>query len=338
MSRKKVTFVVIPDASSSVRRLTVPSYLFAVGLALVPVLLLFLTLACLVLYRHYDTNADQLVYLERKMNDTASRYEEILADKNTSIDYLQTKLVELTEQASAIQSQLNEMDELEDQVRELMGVSSEAKDEPQASALSASAFGAGGEDIPASDEEFQAYLDTASRTLSALVPTLGGIEKRLQDMKADVSEVQSKLDATPNIWPTVSRTISSPYGIRLDPFTRKARFHAGIDFSGNVGDPVYAAADGVVTWSQKDSAEGKNIKIDHGDGIVTRYMHLSKLIAQVGDRVEKGTLIGELGNTGRSTGPHLHYEVVKDGVQVNPLSYLPADSESESNEESEESP
>jgi Membrane proteins related to metalloendopeptidases len=346
-SRNKITFVLIPDASSPVRRIAVPSYMLAIGATLIPILFILLVLACLMLYRHYDANADQLDYLERKMNDTSSRYEEIVADKNTSIDYLQTKIVVLTEQASAIQRQLDDMDALEAQVRELMGSSSdeEREDEVRASRLDDSArsvadirekaladVGMGGEDIPATDEEFQQYLDSSGEKLSSLAPTLDALEQRLQDMKDDVHEVQEKLDATPSVWPTDRQEITSRFGVRLDPFTRRARFHSGIDFSGNVGDPVYAAADGIVTWSSKDSAEGNNIKIDHGNGLVTRYLHLSKLIAEAGERVEKGDLIGELGNTGRSTGPHLHYEVIQDGTAVNPLPYLPSNPNKESEE------
>ncbi|RUS48727.1 peptidoglycan DD-metalloendopeptidase family protein [Cohnella sp. AR92] len=332
-SRNKYTVVIIPDASRPVQRIAVPSYLIPLCLTLVPILMIFLLTACLVLYRHFDNNADKLSRLQQKMNASSSRYEEILQDKDTSIDYLQTQIVGLTEQAAGIHEKLAEMDRLEGQVRELMGLPVGESDEVHASEWSDSALslkesslsdiGKGGVEIPATDEEFQQYLDSAKRKFQNLSPALSALEIRLENMQENVQLVQEKQKATPSIWPTDSRDITSKFGIRLDPFTHRARYHAGIDFSGDIGDPIYATADGTVIWSQRDGEEGNNIKIEHGDGLLTRYMHLSKRIAQVGDKVEKGDLIGLLGNTGRSTGPHLHYEVHLNGKQIDPMPYLP---------------
>lgn len=124
------------------------------------------------------------------------------------------------------------------------------------------------------------------------------------------------------LWPTTSRAISSNYGYRSDPFKGSSAFHAGIDIPGRTGDPIYAAEEGRVTAAEQSGARGKYIIIEHEGGLETWYMHLSALDVTPGEQVAKGDIIGKLGNTGRSTGPHLHFQVVKHNKTVNPLDYL----------------
>jgi murein DD-endopeptidase MepM/ murein hydrolase activator NlpD len=116
---------------------------------------------------------------------------------------------------------------------------------------------------------------------------------------------------------------TSGYGIRSDPFRGRAAMHAGIDLSGAYGTPIYATADGVIARSEWNSGGyGNLVEINHGQGIQTRYGHLSQRIAQPGQRVRRGELIGLMGSTGRSTGNHLHYEVRIDGQAVNPVPFM----------------
>ncbi|MFP4975934.1 peptidoglycan DD-metalloendopeptidase family protein [Paenibacillus sp. CN-4] len=124
------------------------------------------------------------------------------------------------------------------------------------------------------------------------------------------------------LWPTTSRAISSNYGYRSDPFKGSSAFHAGIDIPGRTGDPVYAAEEGRVTAAEQSGARGKYVIIGHEGGLETWYMHLSALDVSPGEQVAKGDVIGKLGNTGRSTGPHLHFQVVKHNKTVNPLEYV----------------
>ena len=120
-----------------------------------------------------------------------------------------------------------------------------------------------------------------------------------------------------------SAFISSGFGMRIDPFTGKLAFHPGLDFADKVGTPIRAAAAGVVIDVEKMSpGYGNQIEIDHGNGLVTRYAHCSKLLAKQGDVVKRGQEIAEVGSTGRSTGPHLHFEVRKFGVAENPVPFL----------------
>ncbi|MEK8211620.1 peptidoglycan DD-metalloendopeptidase family protein [Paenibacillus sp. FSL L8-0463] len=124
------------------------------------------------------------------------------------------------------------------------------------------------------------------------------------------------------IWPTHSNVITSSFGYRSDPFKGVSAYHSGIDIAGDIGDPVYAAMAGVVTASDQMGARGKYIIIEHTNGLETWYMHLNGMTVKAGDKVNKGEQIGMLGNTGRSTGPHLHFQVVKQNKAVNPLNYV----------------
>lgn len=130
---------------------------------------------------------------------------------------------------------------------------------------------------------------------------------------------------TPSIYPLVGK-INDEYGNRNNPFGgSSSEFHAGLDIDGNKGDTVVAPAKGVVSKAGYQGGYGNLIEVDHGNGLTTRYGHLSEIGVEVGQEVVRGEEIGKVGSTGRSTGPHLHYEVRIDGETVNPRSYLPVD-------------
>lgn len=115
---------------------------------------------------------------------------------------------------------------------------------------------------------------------------------------------------------------SSSFGRRVDPFSGNVAFHEGLDFTAAIGTPIYAAAGGVVTVSERMPDYGKIVKISHGSGMETRYAHASELLVNVGEVVKKGQLIARVGSTGRSTGPHLHFEVRRDGAPLDPRKFL----------------
>ncbi|MFQ5693507.1 MAG: M23 family metallopeptidase, partial [Nitrospinota bacterium] len=126
---------------------------------------------------------------------------------------------------------------------------------------------------------------------------------------------------TPSIWP-VKGWVTSGFGRRTSVFTGRKMFHAGIDIVARKGTPILAPADGVVIKSGRESGYGKIIKVRHLQGIVTRYAHNHKNLVRVGQRVRRGQILGTVGSSGRSTGPHLHYEVRVNGVAVNPRLYI----------------
>lgn len=117
------------------------------------------------------------------------------------------------------------------------------------------------------------------------------------------------------------RTMASGYGVRVDPVYGTTKFHEGMDFSAPPGTPVYATADGTVAAASWQGAYGNMVEINHGYGYATRYAHMSKIKVRAGQSVHRGDLIGEVGNTGKSTGPHLHYEVRRNGAPQNPVNY-----------------
>lgn len=122
--------------------------------------------------------------------------------------------------------------------------------------------------------------------------------------------------------PVLSGFITSKFGYRKDPINRKGSFHRGVDFAGKRGSPIVAVADGLVIQAENRSGYGRTVEIRHGNGLVTRYAHNQKLLVQEGDLVKQGQVIATLGSSGRATGPHLHFEVLDDGVQVNPMTYV----------------
>lgn len=128
--------------------------------------------------------------------------------------------------------------------------------------------------------------------------------------------------AIPSVQPTARLTFTSNFGIRSDPFKGTAAMHAGVDIPGPVGTPVYATADGIIGRAERSGGYGNLVEINHGKGIQTRYGHLSKILVAPMTRVKRGQLIALMGSTGRSTGPHLHYEVRIDGHAVNPVPFL----------------
>jgi murein DD-endopeptidase MepM/ murein hydrolase activator NlpD len=132
---------------------------------------------------------------------------------------------------------------------------------------------------------------------------------------------RNRLAATPSLRPTVG-WISSNFGYRVSPFTGRREFHKGLDIATRKGTKIIAPADGIVTFAGKKWLMGNMVTLDHGYGMLTRYGHIHKILKKKGERVKRGETIALVGNTGRSTGPHLHYEVRLNGVPVNPTKYI----------------
>lgn len=128
--------------------------------------------------------------------------------------------------------------------------------------------------------------------------------------------------AIPEGSPSEKGWISSHYGNRIDPFTGRTTFHHGLDIAGREGSEVSSVADGIISWTGRKTGYGELVEIDHGNGYLTRYAHNKTLKVRVGDRVEKGDVIALMGSTGRSTGPHVHFEILRDGKRINPRDFV----------------
>jgi murein DD-endopeptidase MepM/ murein hydrolase activator NlpD len=159
-------------------------------------------------------------------------------------------------------------------------------------------------------------------------PAGGGFERQLYRInlaRAQVDRLNRTLSAVPLRKPVMGEIdTSSSFGVRIDPFLGRPAMHTGVDFRGTNGDPIRATAGGVVTHAGWSGGYGQMVEVDHGNGLSTRYGHLSEIEASVGQTIKTGQVIGRLGSSGRSTGPHLHYETRIDGEAVDPERFLRA--------------
>lgn len=146
-------------------------------------------------------------------------------------------------------------------------------------------------------------------------------EESLSELEKLLQSKKDMLVHTPSIWP-VHGWVTSGFGFRTNPFTGLTQMHEGLDIANRIGTPVIAPADGIVSDTGKDSSYGNVIVISHGFGINSRFNHLSKILVRPGQKVKRGDKIAEVGTTGKSTGPHLHYEVRVNGIPVNPVRYI----------------
>lgn len=166
-----------------------------------------------------------------------------------------------------------------------------------------------------------AAFGSPDNALGVLRDLLGVIGDRLDTVRNGVERRQALAAATPSIWP-VPGWLSSAYGTRQDPFTGASGFHPGLDISADAGQPVHATADGTIASAGVNGSYGNLVTIDHGYGLTTRYGHLSRFAVTSGQQVHRGDIIGYVGSTGRSTSPHLHYEILVNGQLTNPLKLL----------------
>ena len=158
-------------------------------------------------------------------------------------------------------------------------------------------------------------------------PNVVKVSSNSISIPADKANADSKYEQKPAL--ASEATVGSVYGVRRDPFTRRAKFHAGVDIKARLGDPVGASQRGVVEFAGWYFGYGYLIIVHHGGGVRTHYAHLSSFDVEVGARVERGTILGRAGATGRATSPHLHYEVRLDGIALNPLQPLALDASSD---------
>lgn len=250
-------------------------------------------------------------------------------------------VAENMELRARLDSAQHALDEAAPMLRRVRAYDEELRDLARRQALPG--FGPLDEDAMA---EREAWLEGVAGTAHLHEPADGDplaeaeeVEKRASTIRDDARELMSHLedldknldrlaalsDGLPAIWPVKGGVITSGFGYRLNPFGhREWKFHGGVDIGVPYGTPVYATNDGIITFADWDSGHGQMVVVDHGNDISTRYCHLSSILGAVGDPVTAGELVGLAGNTGMSTGPHLHYEIWFGDERADPLEYLPA--------------
>jgi murein DD-endopeptidase MepM/ murein hydrolase activator NlpD len=166
-------------------------------------------------------------------------------------------------------------------------------------------------------QELQATLNDLDQLTDQRVDLMTVMESRLFDQKI-------KKLMVPTQEPVAGGSLGSAFGWRIDPMNGRSALHTGLDFPSDTGTPILAAAGGVIVTQEYHAAYGNMVEVDHGNELVTRYAHASRVLVKKGDLVKRGQKIAEVGNTGRSTGPHLHFEVLVDGINQDPQKFLRA--------------
>jgi murein DD-endopeptidase MepM/ murein hydrolase activator NlpD len=300
MLRKKITIVFLPDASDRVRQLKIPQSLLLGSLVVTLIFALVLTWG-LMDYRSIKAKVPRLAQLE----DENARQKTQLAALTDKIDRINGKLIELNEFDQKLKIMVNlETDEEGSQF-----------------------IGIGGSDPSLLNPDYT--IEKAHERLVTLMhQSLDNLDTEISVQMNEKEELykylenqKSMLACTPSIWPTRG-WVSSGFGNRISPFTDEVEFHKALDISTRMNTPIIAPADGLVSGTGKENAIGNNITISHGYGLKTRYGHLAKILVKKGEYVKRGQEIGLVGNSGRTTGPHLHYEVYLNSVPVNPRRYI----------------
>ncbi len=271
---------------------------------------LLVSLAVAVLVYTGATLVFSIDFLGRKIE---SHQFQSVAEENT---FLNTKLASIDLSIGKLSDEVNGLVEKEKAIRTIFEL---PEIDPQQRELGiggpgATTTGSSGSPLVEATFRSEAEIDRLVALSSFEKEQFNYIYDRLLEKKTD-------LDHTPSIWPTQGYLIRG-YGIKSDPFTGEQKLHSGLDISNRTGTPVVVTADGVVASTGYQSGLGNTVVVDHGNGFSTVYGHLSQFKVRQGQTVKRGELIGLIGNTGYSTGPHLHYEVMKFGGTVNPVQYI----------------
>lgn len=237
-------------------------------------------------------------------------------DADRQEKYVKENLTAMAIKLGEMQAQLMRLDALGERVQGLAGVKPQEfnfKELPGRGGAEPSSV----PDQPLSMDEFRRALDTLARDVERRADYMNVVETTLMNYK-----VKSRL--LPTVQPVNVSYNASGFGLRIDPFSGRRSFHEGIDFAAATGTPILAAAGGVVIAAEYHHQYGNMVEIDHGNDMVTRYAHASRLHVKLGDIVRRGQHIADIGSTGRSTGAHLHFEVLVKGLPQDPHKFLAA--------------
>jgi murein DD-endopeptidase MepM/ murein hydrolase activator NlpD len=302
VAKKSYTVIVVSDHDAPVKRYHVQkSYLVQLGMGV-------LLLVGMVL-------GGTVHYLQVAQDAAENR---ILRDENLT---LRTQLKSVRERIEHIGSTLDRVERFDQKLRAVTMLS-----DPQRNLAMGPTEPEPGTTSPTTDTQFTQL--TTTDTPNALMGRLDRLsaeatrqEQSLQELQAYFQDQKSLLASTPSIWPARG-WVTSDFGSRLDPYTADRVMHQGLDIAAPHGKEVFSPSDGTVVFAGLEGGYGNVIVIDHGYGIKTRYGHLAKILVKPGEKVKRGALIAAVGNTGRSTGPHLHYEVRVNGIPQNPRKFI----------------
>lgn len=295
MWKKKLTFMFIPTTKGISRQVRVPVALIWAGVGGV-LILVFSSFFLSAQFFNERVDNRELARLRAENKQLEQQFEQM----RWNLNEVNSRYDELVKKETAIRTLFN-LPEVDPQERQLgVGGPTAALDrmsKPQREAV-------------VTEHQVDRLLNLSEFELEKY----GEVEDALVNLK-------TRLDHTPSIWPAKGWE-SRGFGIKYDPFTGMKQMHRGIDIANRPGTPVVASADGRVTMVGVNGGMGNTVVIDHGYGFVTRYAHLSAFKVKRGQQVKRGQVIGLMGTTGYSTGPHLHYEVMRNGKSLNPANYI----------------
>ncbi len=304
---KKISFIILSNSGTTVKQVAVSAALLAV------MVVLFAGAAGLIGMALYDYQS------LRKSLAGSRQMARTIDEQREEIGQQRMQIQAFAHEINALKDQLVKLDQFEEKIRVIANLDPAQGND--------NLFGIGG----AAPEDLDPQLELTQRhesLMREMHQQVDALDMASQRQEGGFSELLDKLEgqrsllaSTPAIRPT-DGWITSRFGNRVSPFTGKKEFHKGLDIANRQGTAILATADGVVSYSGKKGSMGNVLVVDHGHGMVTRYAHISKALKKPGESVKRGDIVAQMGNTGRSTGPHLHYEVHLNGVPVNPNQYI----------------
>lgn len=318
MSSRLSVLIVDPSKGYATKQLSVSKLVIRLAVAVVVVVVVA---AGFVSYEYFQVK-DKLSTTVSKISSTDNK----IVSQESEIRFQREQIQTFAEEVESLKVKLAQLSAMENQIREATRII-----DPDLKPIDEVVlYGTGGPgiaemDITSSlDEKPTKLLVSMHKELDMLNSVTDYQQESLQSLLQGLVARQNLMSATPSILPIASgkHVITSKFGYRKSPFSSARSFHSGLDISAKIGTPIVATAAGKVIQSGWKGDYGYMITIDHGYGVVTRYAHCSVLKLEVGAKVLQGDVIAEVGNTGRSTGPHLHYEVLLNGVFVNPEKYI----------------
>jgi murein DD-endopeptidase MepM/ murein hydrolase activator NlpD len=321
MNKRFFTIMFIPDKSTRVRRIVVPhTNLLYLGVGLG--FCLFLVCGFFFGFLHYRS----LHKHDEAMRNENLQYRKELEQIRTKVASVETYM----ERVKRFDKKLRIITNLEDPERQVAFGPLDSLDSeiPKSYGDFPHKLASISPEFPETEGEYSLSGSRTEKKLKGIQDSLDRLEASASESEGSLQELQNKLKtmgallrATPAIWPAKG-WVTSNFGYRVSPFSQERHMHSGIDVASRSGAPVIAPADGIVTFIGTLGGYGKIIVVNHSYGTVTRYGHLSEVFVQLGDRIKRGDKLAAIGNTGRSTGPHLHYEVVINGIPRDPRKYI----------------
>ncbi|MBU1168649.1 MAG: peptidoglycan DD-metalloendopeptidase family protein [Proteobacteria bacterium] len=304
---KKFTFFILSNSGAPVKQATLSKK----NLIFVGVFAVFFTAVTLF---------SVLDYARLKFtNDNPYKLRQNVEEFQSEIEAQRAQIQKYANEINALKSKLLDLNDFEKRLRIIANI--EKSDSQN------SLFGIGGaipEDLDTNimtSEKHSSLLRDMNEQVDEIDSALDKQDEGFADLYEFIEEQKNMLASTPAIRPTTG-WVSSQFGYRISPFTGRRSFHKGLDIANRKNSPIIAPADGVVSFAAPKGNMGLMIVIDHGHGMITRYGHLAKVEVTMGKAVKRGDIIALMGNSGRSTGPHLHYEVRLNGIPVNPVKYI----------------